>query len=528
MKDQKVKIMFAGVNKLRWSWASCLLVSGLMLHGGEESEKKADKDIKLYFEFKGAEAMSGWGKTVTTTPSPDADYLGLTGNGWDSKIFHSISLPAGQYTFSACGKGRVLNLTLRDGWDKKRPLFEMNLSRDDWRTDWRPFVLERPMKNGILLVNVGDKDQVAAAIKWIRIEASPVIEEPNLPPAAELEKSRPVPATVRGCTLLDGDHFNDLHKWGANISRYVIRLKPELDKQGLATYAPDWEKQLDKVEQYLLAARASGVKVVLFLDGSSFADQYSATSGEFWSDPGLAPLMGKVWQGIAQRLLSYRDVIWGYDLFNEPLDWTQMPNPPKQWREIAKSVIRDIRTVDQQTWIIYECGPGGLCWGFAGLKPLPDTRIIYSGHFYEPHEFTHQGVFDLRGTDLAEIKAKTGVRYPGTVNGIYWCKDQIRSGLTPVREFQLKYRVPILIGEFSVIRWAPKEDAAAYLGDVIEICEEYQWSWIYHGFREWHGWSAEHDETFAVHDAKVAPVNYETERAKVIKRGLARNSPASQ
>ena len=404
----------------------------------------------------------------------------------------------------------------------------MNLAKDDWRTDWRPFKLDQPLNDGILLVNIGDKEQVDAAIKWIKIEPAVDVAEPNIPSPAELGKMHPSPAVVRGCTLLDGRHFGELKKWGANVARYVIRLKPDLDQKGLASYPAGWESQLGDTERYLQEARAAGIKVVLFLDGNSFSDQYDATKAQFWSDPELASLMGKVWQKIAEKTQPYRDVIWGYDLFNEPLDWSQMPNPPRQWREIAKEIVKRIRAVDKDTWLIYECGPGGLTWGFAGLKPLPDNRVIYSGHFYSPHEFTHQGIYDLRGTDLAEIKAKTGVRYPGTVNGLYWCKDEIRKSLAPVRDFQLKYQVPILIGEFSAVRWAPKEDAECYLRDVIEVCEEYQWSWIYHGFREWHGWSVEHDETFAAHDTAVPPATQETNRAKILKNGLRLNNPNQQ
>ena len=118
---------------------------------------------------------------------------------------------------------------------------------------------------------------------------------------------------------------------------------------------------------------------------------------------------------------------------------------------------------------------------------------------------------------------ETGVRYPGTVNGLYWDKKQIRKELQTVLDFQHKYKVPILVGEFSVIRWAPKADAVQYLSDLIDIFEEYQWSWIYHGFREVQCWSLEHDEAPGRHDDNPPPAAYETERAKVVKSGLNKN-----
>lgn len=59
-------------------------------------------------------------------------------------------------------------------------------------------------------------------------------------------------------------------------------------------------------------------------------------------------------------------------------------------------------------------------------------------------------------------------------------------------DFQCTYNVHIYIGEFSAIRWAPGDNACAYLRDAIEIFEQYGWDWSYHAFREWNGWSVEH------------------------------------
>ncbi len=498
-----------------WGTVSAFAADDILLEGN---------GVKLFYEFKGEQAASGWSKTKQITFVPRDDNLELNGNGWDAKIFRFIDLPAGYYMVTACGRGKSIQVQIAEGFSSRTPLFDLNLSRDDWRTDWRPLRLEKPMKL-LLLVRASAPGPVVSAIKYIRIEQAQEVAEPGIPSAAELEKQRPQPAMARGCTLPGAKDFPDLHAWGANVVRRFISLKPEhYTADGLAEYGADWEKKLASLETYLQAARDAGMKVALTVNGEAFGKDVA--TGKFWSNPGLSAVVCKVWRGIAERLLPYRDVIYGYDLYNEPLDWSQMPNPPRQWRDIAKNAIKVIREVDKETWIVYETGPGGLSWGFAGMKPLPDSRIIYSVHFYSPHEFTHQGVMNIKYTDLAEVKAKLNVRYPGVVNGLLWNKEQIKKDLASAREFQLKYHVPILVGEFSVIRWAPKEDAAQYLKDLIDIFEEYQWSWIYHGFREWHGWSVEHDETFAKHDSNPKPAAQETERAKVVKCGLARNIPA--
>lgn len=181
--------------------------------------------------------------------------------------------------------------------------------------------------------------------------------------------------------------------------------------------------------------------------------------------------------------------------------------------------------MDPDTWIIYETGPGSLFWGFKGLVPLPDTHVIYSAHFYEPQTFTHQGIVNVQGTDLAKAMDKVNILYPSSINGVYWDKRQMNNALKSADEFQAKWHVPIYVGEFSVVRWAPKESAVRWLRDVVDLFEARGWSWSYHAFREFNGWSLEHDEQFWLMGSPTGPkpATYETERAKVIKNALRKN-----
>ena len=85
--------------------------------------------------------------------------------------------------------------------------------------------------------------------------------------------------------------------------------------------------------------------------------------------------------------------------------------------------------------------------------------------------------------------------YPNCVKG--WDKEFLRRQLQPVRDFQRKHKARIYVGEFSAVAWA--EGADQYLADCISLFEEYGWDWTYHAFREWHGWSVEHEGPDAQH-----------------------------
>jgi len=448
--------------------------------------------------FQGPQAMDGWGKTATLTVNQQPDHLKLTGKGWDSKIYRSLALPAGYYRLTACGQGDVIAVRLFLPANGKN-LASLNLCGKTWRTNWIEFSLPQAAKVS-LLVHLESPNVVQAAIKSISITAATAPQE-EMPKPEELATLRPSPSIIRGCTSPAANSFSDLRAWGANAARKWLTLKPDrYDTNGIAVYEPGWEKKLEDTEKYLAAARKAGMKVVLTIGSNAFANRTDA-----WSDPQFGNVVVQVWQGIARKLLPYRDTIWGYDLYNEPLDWTQMPNPPRQWRGIAIQAIKAIRSVDSNTWIVFESGPGGSAEGLKGQRPLPDSRVIYSVHCYAPLEFTHQGITDIANTDLAEAKIQTGIHYPGTVKGIYYDREQLRKSFAAIHEFEQQYRVPVLVGEFSVVRWAPKEDAVRYLQDMISVIEDYHWSWIYHGFREWHGWSPEHDETYAAHNTAPAP-----------------------
>jgi hypothetical protein len=152
------------------------------------------------------------------------------------------------------------------------------------------------------------------------------------------------------------------------------------------------------------------------------------------------------------------------------------------WRELAIATVPRIHAIDSQSTIIIEAAPGGAAGALADFEPLPFDKIVYSFHMYEPGTFTHQNVY----YDIPPVQ------YPGIIDGKMWDENELRTNMRRVLDGQRDYNVHIYVGEFSAIRWAPGNSAYAYLRDVIDICEENDWDWAYHAFREWPGWSVEH------------------------------------
>lgn len=297
--------------------------------------------------------------------------------------------------------------------------------------------------------------------------------EPS-PPASTTAEATLAPEVVRGFVsgTIDTTTFRDMRSWGAGVVR--LQLHPG---------TMPWPTLLDSMESDVRAASAAGLKVIIDMHNAPVANP---TSDAMWTDPTFEPALISAWTDIVRRLAPYRQSIWGYDLLNEPLDRSQLPSPPAQWRPIAMNTIRAIRAIDSTTWMIYEPGPGSLdYYGFMTLKPLPDSRIIYSLHIYDPETFTQQS---FNEAEAGEPQAPW----------VYWTGDHhaLESLMQPVIDFQDRWHVPIYLGEFSVVRWAPEPDGSRWLNDVISLSESHGWSWTYFAFREHNAWSLEDDDQY--------------------------------
>lgn len=290
-------------------------------------------------------------------------------------------------------------------------------------------------------------------------------------------------------------------EWQANVIRW--QLGSWDFHHGLAT--PDFEAALEDQLQLLDAAlpicREIGLNVIV--------DMHSLAGGLFDSVAAQDRLV-QAWRTIASRYVG-ESIIWAYDLVNEPDalhgafgDGVQL------WEPLAERLIDEIRTIDTGKVFIVE-SPHGAPWTFEGMRPLRrwHTPIVYSAHVYDPHEFTHQTLYGL----------VTPYVYPGVIAGEFWDKARLMEALAPVRTFQDKYHVPVIIGEFSAIRWAPQGSALPYLRDALEIFESYGWDWCYHAFREWHGWSVEHSED----PADLEPTLVPNDRQRLLRTYLERN-----
>ena len=278
------------------------------------------------------------------------------------------------------------------------------------------------------------------------------------------------------------DDFNTLAEWGATLLRYQMTDGPksrgdEAIEVYLARYHEWLGGRLDHLDRDVLPRAARyGIAVVVDMHtppGGSDKDGFL-----MFRDKTFAEAFVECWREIAARFAG-RAGIYGYDLCNEPNQ--RAPAAFDYWT-LQRLAAEAIREIDPETPIVVESNNMDSPLAFSYLCPLDLTNVIYQLHMYEPGDFTHQ--IPKAGRTFSPEMA---VSYPAPGKD----RAYLERTLAPVREFERRHGAKIYVGEFSASAWAPGADR--YLRDCIALFEEYGWDWTYHAFREWEGWSVEHE-----------------------------------
>lgn len=438
---------------------------------------EADIDLSE-FNAKGFEfVVEGWGEQVT---KPRISYHGV-------KFSVSFTDPVGGEKFFMDAKGvlgdydrRVFSAVdsiPRQGRVKAKLRFGLQCSTGKACFDLNTLKV-RPIDLGFKLVNQDFRVNYPDSVRRM-----PLLRGAMLPDRPE---------------RMDEGTFRDLAAWGGTVARYHMTGfganyldggRPAEDvsfEEEFRQYDAWLEGWMVRLEKDVLGwARKHGIRLAVCLQcppGGRFVQRRDRNPIGAYGDMRMfyydeyAKKFVAVWKMIAKRLKGNEDVIYGYDLINEP---DQKREALIDYWKLQKLAAEAVREIDANTTIIFEANTYDNPEAFAFLSPLRMDNVIYSVHMYRPHEFTHQGLYGI----------VAGNGYPNAEKG--WDKEFMRKTLRPVREFQLRHGARIFVGEFSAAIWA--EGADRYLSDNIDLFEEYGWDWAYHAFREAKCWSVEHE-----------------------------------
>ncbi len=308
------------------------------------------------------------------------------------------------------------------------------------------------------------------------------------------------PAALRGFMLpsrgLHDEDFAKLASWGVTLVRYQMSRNWDFrdTERDLADYDNWLEVKLAHLEERVIPfARKYGIKGAVDLHMPPGGKSTDMELNLFY-EPEYADHFVELWRRIARRFKGNGDVIYGYDLLNEPLQTYNAAAGNDYW-SLQKRAAEAIREIDPDVPVIVESRFAASPRGFSDMAALEMKDVIYELHHYSPFAFTHQGV----NTSKPWVPEK----WPNEEKG--WNKDFLRKTLEPVLEFQRRHGARIYVGEFSAIAWA--EGADRYLADSISLFEEYGWDWTYHAFDEAKAWNVEleSDKPFEFRPAEDTP-----------------------
>jgi len=165
-----------------------------------------------------------------------------------------------------------------------------------------------------------------------------------------------------------------------------------------------------------------------------------------------------------------------FELLNEP-----NREMDAHWNDTLAEVLAVIRKTNPTRNVLI--GPAfwnNISWLEKLKLPAADRHIIISVHYYEPHQFTHQGA-----SWTPEYVNVSGIRW-GTPADY----AKIEKDFDVAQAFAKKEDRPVFLGEFGAYDKAPEEDRIKYTAAVARAAEKRGWAFGYWQF----------DSNFIVYD----------------------------
>lgn len=292
---------------------------------------------------------------------------------------------------------------------------------------------------------------------------------------------------------------------GCNVLRLFMQPWDFVSGAPILPASPLMERVQEDLKQWsqlIPWALERNIRVVLTMDlsiGWPLQATWPENIRSFWRDADAQREFVAAWVALAKQFKGKPGIV--FDLLNEPhgvvpedVDGNHQW-PKRVWNQLYPKAIEAIRAVESDRWIMVEP-----IWGapdnFADLVHVNMPRLLYSFHFYSPHEFTYQGT--------GEWSASRGITYPGRAQSdrwspsINWDRAQLQLSMEGARAFAITYGARMVVGELGCGREAEPESRTRWAADALGICEELGFDWLFFRFEGWgvseefhHGWALE-------------------------------------
>lgn len=296
-------------------------------------------------------------------------------------------------------------------------------------------------------------------------DSIPLVYPPANPAARNLLLARSVnlgnaleaPNEGEWGVTLEADYFDTIAAAGFTAVRIPIRWSAHVTYNQPYIIEPQFMQRiewvLDQAERCHLAA------VINIHHFNELFSEPTAYKGEFLA----------IWQQLSAQF-SGRDTTLFYEILNEP----NTNLTAEIWNDYLQEATDTIRARDTiHTLIIGTAEWGGIAAMEKLRLPEDEMNIIFTFHYYNPFQFTHQGAEWVDGSDA----------WLGTV----WNASQneqiaIINDLQQVSLWASEHHVPVFMGEFGSYSKADVSSRAAWTYFVSRTAENNGFSWAYWEF----------------------------------------------
>jgi len=239
-------------------------------------------------------------------------------------------------------------------------------------------------------------------------------------------------------------------------------------------FTPD-TSVFDYLDRYLDECRARNIHMSLNLHRAPgyCISRNDLEKHNLWVDQVAQDAFVFLWETFATRYKSISSADLSFDLLNEPAAIGDFGLTRENHAALMRRTVDAIYAIDPQREIVIN----GLGGGNVAMPELADLGVIHSGRGYQPMPVSHWGASWWDGWKDAEGPIYPGVEWEGKT----WDKQTIHDHYTPWREVEAQ-GATIHIGEFGCYIQTPNEVALRWLGDMLELFQQYGWGYALWNF----------------------------------------------
>jgi hypothetical protein len=269
---------------------------------------------------------------------------------------------------------------------------------------------------------------------------------------------------------------------GFDHVRLSVEPAPLIDNKSPDGLSLAYLEQLDRAIREI---HAHGLAVIVDVHPTSEFKRALSTS-----DSAVEAFV-RFWAALARHLSRYDERRLFLEILNEPEF-----EDGYRWMGVQGRVLAAVREAAPRHTIIATAHRWSAVEQLELLVPVADPNVIYAFHFYEPHNFTHQGATwgadywpHLHGVPYPSSPASVADLLPGITDetarrnlAFYgeerWDAARIEREVERAFLWARKHRVSVICDEFGVYRkFAPPASRAAWLRDVRRALERRRIGW---------------------------------------------------